>query len=59
MFFTKAYSSLFFNGREDQSVPSQKHLGLDLNSKLDFNVHFNNKIIKCNKKIGIMILDPI
>ena len=31
------YPSLTFNGDKVQSVPCQKHLGLILDSKLDFN----------------------
>ena len=33
---------------------SQKHLGLILDSKFDFNEHLDNKINKCNTFIGIM-----
>ena len=36
------YSSLFFNDDKVQSVPSQKHLGLILDSKLDFNEHIKS-----------------
>ena len=46
------YSSLFFNGDKVQSVPSEKYLGLVLDSKLTFNEH-NNKISKCNKNISV------
>ena len=48
------YPSLTFNGDKVQSVPCQKHLGLILDSKLDFNEHITNKISKCNKIIGVM-----
>ena len=41
-------------GDNVQPAVSQKHLGLVLDSKLDFNKHINNKINKCNKIIGIM-----
>ena len=37
-----------------QSTNSRKPLGLVLNSKLDSNIHVNNKINKCNKSIGIV-----
>ena len=37
-----------------QLANSQKHLGLILDSKLDFNEHIGKKINKCNKIIGIM-----
>ena len=49
-----AYPPLQFNNNNVQSANSQKHLGLVLDSKLDFNEHVNNKINKCNKSIGIM-----
>ena len=48
------YPSLTFNGDKVQPVPRQKHLGLVLESKLDFNEHINNKISKCTKIIGVM-----
>ena len=48
------YPPLNFNNNDVQSANSQKHLGLVLDSKLDFNEHVNNKINKCNKSIGIM-----
>ena len=48
------YPPLQFNNNNVQSANSQKHLGLVLDSKLDFNEHVNNKINKCNKSIGIM-----
>ena len=48
------YPPLPFNNNDLQSASSQKHLGLVLDSKLDFNEHVNNKINKCNKSIGIM-----
>ena len=43
-----------FNGDNVQRAISQKHLGLVLDSKLDFNEHISNKINKCNKIIVIM-----
>ena len=48
------YPPLKFNNNDVQSANNQKHLGLVLGSKLDFNEHVNNKINKCNKSIGIM-----
>ena len=48
------YLPLNFNGDKIQRAVSQKHLGLVLDSKLDFNEHISNKINKCNKIIGIM-----
>ena len=43
-----------FNNNDVQLANSQKHLGLVLDSKLDFNEHVNNKIYKCNIFMGIM-----
>ena len=48
------YPSLVFNDTKVQLANSQKHLGLILDSKLDFNEHIDIKINKCNKIIGIM-----
>ena len=42
------YLPLNFNGDNVQTAISQKHLGLVLDSKLDFNELRNNKINKCN-----------
>ena len=43
-----------FNSADVQIADSQKHLGLMLGSKLNFNEHIENKITKCNKIIGLM-----
>ena len=48
------YELLTFNNNKIQSAPAQKHLGLILDSKLDFNQHIDDKINKCNKIIGTM-----
>ena len=48
------YPPLKFNNHDVQSANCQKHLGLVLDSKLDFNELVNNKINKCNKSIAIM-----
>ena len=40
---------LTFNNNKIQSAPAQKHQGLILDSKLDFNQHIDDKINKCNK----------
>ena len=50
----RQYPPLTFNGDNVQTAVSQNHLGLVLDSKLDFNEHTSNKINKCNKIIGIM-----
>ena len=48
------YPSLQFNITDVQIADSQKHLGLILDSKLNFNEHIESKITKCNKIIGLM-----
>ena len=48
------YPPLNSNGDNVQTAISQKHLGLVLDSKLDFNEHVSNKTNKRNKIIGIM-----
>ena len=48
------YPSLVFNDTKVQLAHNQKHLGLILDSKLDFNEDIGNKINKFNKIIGIM-----
>ena len=48
------YQPLQFNSTGVQIDDSQKHLGLILDSKLNFNEHIESKITKCNKIIGLM-----
>ena len=48
------YPLLQFNNTDVLIADSQKHLGLILDSKLNFNEHIENKITKCNKIIGLM-----
>ena len=48
------HPSLFFNGTVVPKVTEQKHLGLILDSKLSFERHINEKIIKAKKGIGII-----
>ena len=46
--------TLTFNNNDVKKCPHQKHLGIILDSKLDFNIHVDNKIKKCYKIIGII-----
>ena len=48
------HEPLTFNNNKIQSAPAQKHLGLILDSKLDFNQHIDDKINICNKLIRTM-----
>ena len=48
------YPPLHFDSTSVQVADSQKHLGLVLDSKLNFNEHIESKIRKCNKIIGLM-----
>ena len=48
------HPSLFFNESVVQKINEQKHLGLILDSKLCFERHVNEKIIKAKTGIGII-----
>ena len=48
------YPPLHFNSTDVQVTDSQKHLGLELDSQLNFNEHIDSKITKCNKIVGLM-----
>ena len=43
-----------FNNNKVSKCASQKHLGLTLDSNLNFNEHIEEKINKCNKIIGLI-----
>ena len=47
-----------FNKNSILKCPSQKHLGIVLDSKLNFNSHVDEKIKKCNKLIGLSVNLP-
>ena len=48
------HPSLFFNGTLVPKVNEEKYLGLILDSKLSFERHVNEKIIKAKRGIGII-----
>ena len=52
--YKKIYPLLQFNSTDVQIADSQKHLGLILESKLNFNEHIESRITKFNKIIGLM-----
>ena len=43
-----------FNNNDNSKCPHQKHLGIALDSKLNFNAHVDQKIKKCNRIIGLI-----
>ena len=49
-----SYSPLIFNNNDVKKCPHQKHSGIILDLKLNFNIHVDNKIKKCYKIIGII-----
>ena len=48
------HPQLTFNGTSVAKVNDQKHLGLILDSKLTFEKHPNEKIIKAKKNVGVL-----
>ena len=58
LFSCKKYSpnhpKLIFNGTDVATVNEQKHLGLILDSRLIFERHINEKIMKAKKNLGII-----
>ena len=51
---TCTYPPVTFNKNIIATCPHQKHLGVVLDSKLDFSIHIDQKIGKCNKIIGLI-----
>ena len=48
------YPPLYFNQNLVKSSSTQKHLGMVLDTKLDFNLHPKNVQSKVNKTIGLL-----
>ena len=46
--------SIYFNNKSVKQVPSQKHLGLILDNKLNFQEHLKNILNKVDKTIGLL-----
>ena len=46
--------SITFNNSKVETISSQKHLGLILDERLNFNEHLESKINKCYKMIGFL-----
>ena len=49
-----SHPPLTFNNNDVKKCSHQKHLGIILDSKLDFNIHVDNRIKKCYRMIGII-----
>ena len=49
-----SHSPIKFNERDIKKCNHQKHLGVILDSSLNFNTHIDQKIKKCNKLIGLL-----
>ena len=53
------FQILSFNESNIEACSSQKHLGLTMNDKLNFDVRFQNKIRKSNKIIRVFKRLPV
>ena len=49
-----SHPSIYFNNNPIESVSSQKHLGMILDTKLNFQEHVKNILTKVNKTIGLL-----
>ena len=49
------HPQLIFNGSAGAKANEQKHLGLILDSRLSFEKHLSEKIIKAKKNVGLLI----
>ena len=58
IFFRKiqktCHPSIYFNNKSVKQVPSQKHLGMILDTKLNFQEHLKNVLNNVNKTIGLL-----
>ena len=48
------HNQVYFNHNSVKQIPSQKHLGMYLDTKLNFQEHLNNALSKENKTIGLL-----
>ena len=48
------HNQVYFNHNSVKQVPSQKHLGMYLDTKLNFQKHLNNVLSKVSKTIGLL-----
>ena len=49
-----SYPSIYCNNKSVQQVPSEKHLGLILDNKVNFQEHIRNISNKVNKTAGLL-----
>ena len=49
-----SHPSIYFNNNPIESFSSQKHLGMILDTKLNFQEHIKNILTKLNKTIGLL-----
>ena len=50
------HNPVYFNPNSVKQVPSQKHIGIYLDTKLNFQEHLNNVLSKVNKTTGLLSL---
>ena len=48
------HPSIYFNNKSVKQVPPQKHLGMILDNKLNFQEHLKNILNKVNKITGLL-----
>ena len=48
------HNAVYFSHKSVQQVPSQKHLGMYLDTKLNFQEHLNTVLSKVNKTIRLL-----
>ena len=56
---TVSYPPAIFNNNSIAKCWYHKHLGVVLDSKLDFSIHIEHKIKRCNKLIGLLRRLPV
>ena len=52
--FLLNHNQFYFNHNSIKQIPSQKHPGMYLDTKLNFQEHLNNVLSKVNKTIGLL-----
>ena len=52
--FLLNHNQLYFNHNSIKQIPSQKHPGMYLDTKLNFQEHLNNVLSKVKQTIGLL-----